>query len=376
MLKFVLIPDSFKGTLSSRQVCDILEKTILARFPDSPITKIPVADGGEGSVDAFLEALGGEKVFVEVTGPLFERMTAFYGLIDDGKTAVIEMAVCAGLPLVEDRKNPLHTTTFGVGELMKAALDRGVSKIIMGLGGSCTNDGGTGCAAALGVRFLDADREPFVPVGGTLSEIAAIDLSGRDARIDEVEIITMCDIDNPLYGKQGAAYVFSPQKGADPQMVEILDHQLRNLAKTAERFLGFSEWDFQGAGAAGGMGYGMRAFLNSRIQMGIETVLDVTNFDELIRGVDYIVTGEGRLDSQSLRGKVVIGVARRAQREAARVIAVVGSVAGEKTDYLKEGIDAIVVTNYLDLPFDQVKKRAVQDMITSVSRFLGTIDDQ
>lgn len=373
MKKFVLIPDSFKGTLSSRQVCDILEKTILVRFPGSQITKIPVADGGEGSVDAFLEAVGGEKIFVDVTGPLFEKMTAFYGLIDEGKTAVIEMAACAGLPLVEDRKNPLHTTTFGVGELMKSALDRGVSKIIMGLGGSCTNDGGTGCAAALGVRFLDREGEPFVPVGGTLSEIAAIDLSRRDPRIGDVEIITMCDIDNPLYGKQGAAYVFSPQKGADPRMVEILDHQLKDLAKTTERFLDFAEWDFQGAGAAGGMGYGMRAFLNSRIQMGIETVLDVTRFNDLVRGVDFIVTGEGRLDSQSLRGKVVIGVARRAKREPAKVIAVVGCLTGNREDYLREGIDDIVVTNYLGLPFEEVRKRAEADMITSFSRFLETL---
>jgi glycerate kinase len=373
MKKFVLIPDSFKGTLSSRQVCDILEKEILRRFPESCITKIPVADGGEGSVDAFLEALDGEKIFVEVTNPYFEKMTAFYGLIENGKTAVIEMAACAGLPLVEDRKNPSKTTTYGVGELMKAALDRGVDKIIMGLGGSCTNDGGVGCASALGVRFLNQQGDPFIPVGGTLSEIAAIDLSGRDERIDRVEIITMCDIDNPLYGKQGAAYIFSPQKGADPRMVEVLDQQLKALADVTENSLRFFEWDFRGAGSAGGMGFGMRVFLNSKIQMGIETVLDVTRFNELIQGVDYIITGEGKLDSQSLRGKVVIGVARRAKREKAKVIAVVGCLSGDKAAYLNEGIDAIVVTNYLDLPFEEVKKRAEKDMITSFAGYLDTL---
>lgn len=373
MKKFVLIPDSFKGTLSSRQVCDILEKEILIQYPDSQITKIPVADGGEGSVDAFLEALGGEKVYVTVTGPFFEKMTAFYGLIENGKTAVIEMAACAGLPLVEECKNPSKTTTFGVGELMKSALDRGVKKIILGLGGSCTNDGGTGCASALGVRFYDQNNKLFVPVGGTLSKIAKIDLSSRDARLNQIEIISMCDIDNPLYGKEGAAFVFSPQKGANPDMVDFLDHQLTDLANAAEKWLGFHEWDFKGAGAAGGMGFGMKVFLGSRIQMGIETVLDVTQFNKLIQGVDYIVTGEGRLDTQSLRGKVVIGVARRAKREKAKVFAIVGCLQGEKEAFLREGIDAIVVTNYLGLPFEEVKKRAEKDMSYTFSEFLKTI---
>jgi glycerate kinase len=373
MKKFVLIPDSFKGTLSSRQVCDILEKEIVLQYPDSTITKIPVADGGEGSVDAFLEALGGEKVFVSVTGPFFEKMTAFYGLIENGKTAVIEMAACAGLPLVEECKNPSKTTTYGVGELIKSAMDRGVTKVILGLGGSCTNDGGAGCASALGVRFYDQNNELFVPVGGTLSKIAKIDLSSRDQRLNQIEIISMCDIDNPLYGKEGAAFVFSPQKGANPDMVEFLDHQLADLARAAEKWLGFSEWNFKGAGAAGGMGFGMKVFLGSRIQMGIETVLDVTQFNRLIQGVDYIVTGEGRLDSQSLRGKVVIGVARRAKREKAKVIAVVGCMSGEKQAFLNEGIDAIVVTNYQNLPFDEVKKRAEKDMSTTFSEFLQTL---
>lgn len=373
MKKIVLIPDSFKGTLSSKQVCDILEREILKRFPDSAITKIPVADGGEGSVDAFLEALGGEKVFVTVTGPYFEKMTAFYGLIEDGMTAVIEMAACAGLPLVEDCKNPSKTTTFGVGELITAALDRGVKKIILGLGGSCTNDGGTGCASALGVKFFDKNMQEFVPVGGTLSDISKIDLSARDPRLSQTEIISMCDIDNPLYGREGAAYIFSPQKGADPVMVDFLDHQLMNLVEEVEEWIHFKEWNFKGAGAAGGMGYGMKVFLNAKIQMGIETVLDVTQFNRLIQGVDYVVTGEGKLDTQSLRGKVVIGVARRAKNDKVKVIAVVGCMVGEKEDFLKEGIDDIVITNYLGLPFSQVKLRAEADMSLTFSQYLLTL---
>ena len=210
-MKFVLIPDSFKGTLTSSQVCEIIESEIKKKF-SAEIIKIPVADGGEGSVDAFLEAVGGKKVFVEVTGPYFEKMEAFYGLIDEGKCAVIEMAASSGLPLVEGRKNPSLTTTYGVGELILHAVNRGVEKIIIGLGGSCTNDGGTGCAAALGIRFFDENGESFVPIGGTLNKINKIDFSGLLPALKDIELVTMCDIDNPLYGKQGAAYVFGPQK--------------------------------------------------------------------------------------------------------------------------------------------------------------------
>jgi glycerate kinase len=370
MKKFILIPDSFKGTLSSIQVCNILEKQIRKKYEDAEIIKIPVADGGEGSVDAFLQAVGGEKVFVEVNNPYMEKMNAFYGLIENGKCAVIEMAACAGLPLVEDRKDPTKTTTYGVGELILHALARGVKKIIVGLGGSCTNDGGTGCAAALGVRFINKSGKDFIPVGGTLSEISHIDISGLDKRLKNMDIITMCDIDNPLYGKEGAAYVFSPQKGADPEMVAFLDENLKSLAKVVANDTGFEQWDFKGAGAAGGMGFGMKVFFHSKIQMGIETVLDVVNFNEIIKGADYIITGEGKIDYQSLRGKVVIGVARRAKKAGIKVIAVVG-VKGEGAEgAYAEGVDEIVVTNYLDLPFEQVKKRAESDMIHVVSRLV------
>lgn len=373
MKKFILIPDSFKGTLSSLQVCNIMERSIRSRFSDAEIVKIPVADGGEGSVDAFLLAVGGQKVEVEVTGPHFEKMRSFYGLIDEGQTAVIEMAACAGLPLVGTHRDPRITTTYGVGELILHAAQQGVSKIILGLGGSATNDAGVGCMAALGIRFFNQAHQTFVPVGGTLSEINTIDVSSLNPLIKEIEFVTMCDIDNPLYGTEGAAYIFGPQKGATPEMVRFLDGNLKSLATVVETTLGFKEWDFKGAGAAGGMGYGAKVFLHSKIQMGIQTVLDITRFDQLIENADYIFTGEGRLDSQSMRGKVVIGVARRAKKVPAKLVAVVGQVTADPADLKREGIDHVVVTNYLNLPFEELKPRAELDMTTVVDDFVKSI---
>jgi glycerate kinase len=373
MKKFVLIPDSFKGTLSSSRVCEIMESEIRKRFQDAVIIKIPVADGGEGSVDAFLEALGGEKIYTTVSDPYFEPMKSFYGLIDNGETAVLEMASCSGLPLVEERKDPSQTTTYGVGELIRHAALKGVKKIIVGLGGSATNDGGCGCAAALGIRFINAKGESFVPVGGTLNLIEQIDSSNLDPILKGIEFITMCDINNPLYGKEGAAHVFGPQKGADPDMVEFLDKNLKHLSKAVQRDLGFKDWDFPGAGAAGGMGYGMKVFLGSKLQMGIETVLDIVKFDDLISDSDYVITGEGKLDYQSLRGKVVIGVARRAKKYSNRVIAVVGTRGEGSEGAINEGVDEIVVTNYLNLPFEKVKPRAEEDLRKVLSDWVQKI---
>lgn len=354
------------------EVCEIIENEILAKMPNAEIKKIPVADGGEGSVDAFLTGLTGEKIFVDVTGPYFEKMTSFFGLIDNGETAVIEMASCAGLPLVGDKKDPRYTTTYGVGELVLHALEHNVKKIILGIGGSSTNDGGVGFASALGVKFYNQDNEVFVPTGGTLHNIANIDKTNIDNRLKNIEFVTMCDIDNPLYGKEGAAYVFGPQKGADPEMVEYLDQGLKHLAETVKKTLNIDDSHFKGAGSAGGLGYGAKVFINSKIQMGIETVLDAMNFDELAKEADYIITGEGQMDFQSLRGKVAIGVSRRAKKTKAKVIAVVGSLKGNKEEYLNEGIDDIVVTNYLNLSFEELKLRAKEDMIYSVRKYLET----
>lgn len=347
MKKAVLIPDSFKGTLSSAEICGIMEKAILRHYPLCDVRSIPVADGGEGSVDAFLTALGGEKIYVGVCGPYLEPMRAFYGLIGD--TAVIEMAACAGLPLVGENKNPALTSTYGVGELMAHALAAGAKKIIMGLGGSATNDGGCGAAAALGVRFINAAGESFIPVGGTLKDIASIDMSALSPLLNQAEIVTMCDIDNPMYGEKGAAYIFGPQKGADENMVRELDAGLRHLCEIMKKDLGLDLSRIPGGGAAGAMGAGMAAFFSSKLQMGIETVLDTVGFDALAADADCIFTGEGKIDSQSLRGKVVIGVARRAKKLNVPVIAVVGGAELEMDEAYSEGVSAIFTINRLPM---------------------------
>ena len=325
MKKAVLIPDSFKGTMSSAEIIAIMKERILHYHPDCTVVSIPVADGGEGSVDSFLTALGGDKITLRTKGPWNEELESFYGMLPD-KTAVIEMAASAGLPQVGDRKDPSKTTTYGVGELILDAAKRGAKRLVIGLGGSATNDAGCGAAAACGVSFLDKDGNRFIPVGETLDKIAHIDVSTMDPSVKALPITAMCDIDNPFYGPTGAAAIFGPQKGADPQMVEILDAKMKTLASLIEKDLGIKLQEIPGSGAAGGMGGGMKAFFSADMQMGINAVLDITGFEDLASGADVIFTGEGKIDSQSLRGKVVIGVARKAKKMGIPVIAVVGDI--------------------------------------------------
>lgn len=373
MKKIVLIPDSFKGTMSSAEICSILEERIRRYYPGAEILSIPVADGGEGSVDSFLAAAGGEKITIPAKGPFMEDRTGFYGLIDNGATAVIEMAACAGLPLVGGRLRPDQTTTYGVGQLMLDAARRGCKKIIVGLGGSATNDFGAGAAAAAGIRFLDGEGKTFVPVGGTLSRIVAIDAGAVPGELRSAEIITMCDIDNPLCGPAGAAYVFGPQKGADPAMVEMLDGQLKAAADTVKRELGVDVAALPGAGAAGGMGGGMAAFFGSRLQMGIETVLDTVHFDQLAAGADLIFTGEGKIDAQSLRGKVVIGVARRAKKRGIPVIALVGDIGDHIEGVYDEGVAAVFSINRRAIPFGEARLRCREDLGLTLDNLLRFI---
>lgn len=351
MKKFVLIPDSFKGTLSSLKICEIMSNSIKKFFPDAKIVQIPVADGGEGSVDCFLSCLGGEKVYTLVNNPYMQKINAYYGILPDKKTAVIEMASCAGLPLVENNKNPLKTTTFGVGELVLDAISKGVTKIILGLGGSSTNDFGCGMAYALGVRFYDSNGNSFMPVGESLDKVKKIDISNLDNRLNNVEIITMCDIDNPPYGKQGASFVFAPQKGASEKDVVLLDNGVKNMCDVHFKDYGVDLSSLKGGGAAGAMGAGMVAFFNSKLQMGINTVLDTVDFINKIQGADYIFTGEGKIDSQSLRGKVVIGVSRVAKRYGVPVIAIVGGAEGDMQGAYNEGVSAIFTINKLPKDF-------------------------
>lgn len=368
--KIVLIPDSFKGTLSSVEVCRVLRGCVELRLPGCEVRAIPVADGGEGSVDAFLAALGGEKVHARVAGPFFEPVESFYGLTDGGKTAIVEMAACAGLPLAGERRDPALTTTYGVGELIALAVEGGARKIILGLGDSATNDAGCGAAAALGVRFFDRTGTPFVPTGGTLGEVERIDVSAARERLRGVEITAMCDIDNPMYGENGAAYVFAPQKGAGPEQVRALDAGLRRLAGVMRRELGMDFAELPGAGAAGAMGAGVTAFLGASLQSGIESVLNAVDFDRAAADAELIFTGEGRLDSQSLRGKVVIGVARRAKRLGKRVIAIVGGAEGELEAAYAEGVTAVFTTNRLPEPLSRSAPRAAENLAFTMDNIL------
>ena len=325
MTHFVIVPDSFKGSLSAIEVCDIAREVIENALPDAQVTTLPVADGGEGSVDAFLGSVGGERMTLEVTGPYGEPIEAAWALLPGGR-AVVEMAQAAGLPQVGDDRRAHQTTTYGVGELIAAALDHDITELVIGLGGSATNEGGAGAAAALGVRFLDAAGNVFVPVGETLADIAAIDASGIDPRLTGVTVIAMCDIDNPLLGETGASAVFGPQKGASPKQVAMLDAGLAHFAQVISRDLGKDVADAPGAGAAGGMGAGMLGFLDAELKPGIDTVLDVVGFDEILKSADVVITGEGSFDEQSLRGKVVVGVARRAKAQGVEVHALAGRV--------------------------------------------------
>lgn len=342
MKKCIIISDSFKGTLSSSEICAIAGQCLAEEFPGCAAVRIPVADGGEGTVACFREACGGTLVPVTVCGPLGEPVTAAYLRLPDGR-AVIEMASAAGLPLAEGRSDPCRTTTYGVGQLIRHAVEHGSTHILLGLGGSCTNDGGCGCAAALGVRFLRADGTGFVPVGGTLDRIARIDRRDAERLLACVRITAMCDIDNPLHGPQGAACVFAPQKGADEAMVRLLDDQLRALDRVIRAELGCAAADRPGAGAAGGFGAGVTAFLGGELRPGIDAVLDLVGFDALLEGCDLVFTGEGRLDSQSARGKVVSGVARRAGQRGVPVVAVVGGVTPDAE--AERGVSAVFTIN-------------------------------
>lgn len=373
MKKIVLIPDSFKGTLSSTQICEIISGEIKRQFSNCEIISIPVADGGEGSVDCFLSALDGEKITAIASGPHFEKMESYFGYLPESSTAVIEMASCAGLPLVENQKDPLGTTTYGVGELLLEAANHGATKIILGLGGSCTTDGGCGAAAACGVKFYDKTGNSFIPTGGTLSQIEHIDTSGLDPVIKTVDLVAMCDIENPMYGPEGAAYIFAPQKGATENEVRLLDEGLLHLANAIKQNLCADVAAIPGTGAAGAMGAGMVAFFGAQLQMGIETVLDTVHFSKITKDADLVITGEGKLDSQSLRGKVVIGVAKRAQDAGIPVIALVGGVESDISDAYKKGVTAIFPINRLPEDFSISKEKSAENLAATAQDVLRLV---
>lgn len=331
---FVLAPDSFKESMSAKEVCVAMEKGLRKIYPAAHYIHVPMADGGEGTVQSLVDASGGEIHYKEVTGPLGQKVTAKFGILGGGQTAAIEMASASGIHLVsQETRNPMITTTYGTGELIRECLDRGIRKIIIGIGGSATNDGGTGMAEALGARFLDESGAELPRGGGSLGRLASIDITALDERLQHVQLIVACDVTNPLCGEQGASRVFGPQKGADPEMVQKLDANLAHYAELVKRQLRKDVSDLPGAGAAGGLGAGLMIFTQAVLQKGIEIVIEYTGLKDKLAGADIVFTGEGGIDFQTKFGKTPYGVARTAKARGIKVIAIAG--------YIGEGIEAL-----------------------------------
>ncbi|MEH7253727.1 glycerate kinase [Neobacillus niacini] len=342
-MKFVLAPDSFKESMSAKKAGLAMEKGIRSVFPDAECVIVPMADGGEGTVESLVSMTNGEIIKTEVIGPLGEKVIAEYGLLGEGQTAVIEMASASGLENIklEDR-NPLVTTTFGTGELIKNALDKGVTRILIGIGGSATNDGGVGMLQALGVSFKDQNGQELTFGGGALNQLTTINLSELDKRIAHVKIDVACDVTNPLIGENGASAIFGPQKGASPEVVQLLDQNLAHYAEIIKRDLGKDIAHSEGAGAAGGLGAGLMAFLNANLKKGVELVIEYTGLEERMAGADYVFTGEGSIDGQTLFGKTPFGVASIAKKYSIPVIAFAGRIGKGVEPLYENGFTSIV----------------------------------
>lgn len=342
-MKIVLAPDSFKGCLTAVEVCDALEKGIRRRFPEAEVVKVPMADGGEGTVQSLVDVSGGKVIEKTVHDPLGRRVKSFFGMMGDGRTAVIEMAAASGLPLLrQGERNPRLTSTIGTGELILEAIAMGARRVIMGIGGSATNDGGRGMAEALGVKFIGSDGNALgEPGGAALHDLASIDVSGLDERLAGVEFIVACDVDNPLTGPRGASAVYGPQKGATPADVEYLDAALANYALVVKRQLGKDVSEAPGAGAAGGLGAGLMTFCNASLRRGVEIVVEATGLTAKCKGADLVISGEGRTDFQTKFGKTPMGVAKAAKVHRIPVILISGSIAAGARDLYELGVEAL-----------------------------------
>ncbi|MDF2519435.1 MAG: glxK [Clostridia bacterium] len=341
-MKIVIAPDSFKGSLSAKEVAENIKLGIERVYKGIDAPCIPMADGGEGTVQSLVDATGGRIITARVTGPLLHQVDAFYGILGEGRTAVIEMAAASGLPLVpENQRNPMLTTSYGTGELIKHALDMGCRDIIIGIGGSATNDGGFGVAKALGVKFLDKQGLDIGHGGGSLARLHTIDASGIDKRLRDCSITAACDVDNPLCGPRGATYVFGPQKGAKGDMLEVLDKNLLHYAEVIKEALGVDIKDIPGAGAAGGLGGGLTAFLGAKLQRGIDIVIETVKLEQQIRDAELVITGEGMMDYQTQYGKTPYGVAKIAKKYGIPVVALVGQVGKDAGVLYDMGIDSI-----------------------------------
>ena len=376
MKKIVIAPDSFKGNLTSLEVATCLEKGIKRVLPKAKCIKVPMADGGEGTVQSLVDAAKGKIIRKRVKGPAGKLVTAKYGWLAKQKTAVIEMAEASGLPLVSGRqKNPLKTTTYGTGQLILDAINKGAKKIIIGVGGSATNDGGSGMAQALGVKFLNSNNREIKELGcgGVLSKITKIDAEGVDPRVAKTKIVVACDVENPLTGKKGASHVFGPQKGATPKMVQQLDENLKHLGKLMKRDLGKDVVRIPGSGAAGGLGGGLLAFANAKLESGIDIVLDATNLAKYIKGADLVLTGEGRVDFQTAFGKTPSGVAKAAKKNKVPVIAIGGALSDDARQVFGHGIDAIESAAAKDMSLEEAISNSKHDLANAAERVIRMI---
>lgn len=368
-MRIILAPDSYKGSLSAVGVADAMERGIKQVFPDAEIIKFPIADGGEGTVEALVTATCGRIVTTAVRGPLGEPVNANWGVFGDGQTAVIEMATASGLTLVpREQRDPRITTTYGTGQLIKAALDAGLRKIIIGIGGSATNDGGTGMARALGARFLDNNGNDLPEGGAALINLSRVDLTGLDPRLSETAIQVACDVNNPLCGEKGASAVYGPQKGATPQMVTELDLALRQYARIVEQATGREISELPGTGAAGGLGAGLLFFTNSSLLPGVKIVLDAVGFAEAVQTTDLVFTGEGCTDAQTAHGKAPLGVAMLARNSGVPVICLSGGLGAGAEHVLEHGIDAMLGIVSSPMPLEDCMQRADELIETAAVR--------
>ncbi len=352
-MKIVIAPDSFKESLSAKEVCQAIENGLNKVWKDAEIVHVPVADGGEGTVQSLIDATDGHMEFVKVTGPLYEDVDAFYGVLGDGKTAVIEMAAASGLhQVIPEKRDPKLTSSYGTGELIQHALDKGITKLIIGLGGSATNDGGIGMLTALGVQFFDVEGNTVSSNGLGLDQIESIDVSGLDSRLSGCEILVACDVDNPLCGPSGASATFGAQKGASASDIEFLDRGLRHFSEKAAKLLSKTIADIPGAGAAGGMGAALLGFTSAQLKPGIDIVIETVNLDNKVSDADLVITGEGRIDWQTVHGKTPMGVAQTAKKYDVPVVALAGCVGDNYQAVYQYGIDAVFVAipRAFDLP--------------------------
>jgi glycerate kinase len=368
-MRVVVAPDSYKGSITALGVAEAIERGVKSVFPDAAVEKVPIADGGEGTVDALVVATKGRIEERTVRGPLGEPVRARWGILGDGETAVIEMAAASGLPLVpKERRDPRVTTTHGTGELVRAALDAGAAKIVVGIGGSATNDGGTGFARALGARFLDADGRDLPEGGAALARLARIDLAGLDPRLAAAQMVVACDVDNPLTGPRGASAVYGPQKGATPEMVKELDAALARYAEVASAATGRDVAREAGAGAAGGLGAGLLFFTPAQLRPGVEIVLETTGFDALVKEADLVITGEGRTDSQTAMGKAPVGVAAAAKRHGVPVVCLSGGLGEGAEEVLAKGIDALASIVPAPMSLDECLARGAELVEAAAAR--------